>query len=96
MFNKIPTDKQFYLLCCFILALVAWLYSGPLIPDWPIVFVIIVRTLIALVFAAIFAVGKEFYDSKQKGNHFCRKDLRWDAVGAVLGCVTAIVHLVIS
>lgn len=96
MFNKIPTDKLLHLLVCFILALVAWLFSGPLIPDWPVVFVIIVRIIIAFGVAALFSVGKEVYDSKQAGNHFCKRDLRWDFIGTVLGCITGIIHLLIS
>lgn len=96
MFNKIPTDKLLHLLVCFIIALVAWLYSGPLIPDWPIVFVILIRLIIAFALAAVFSVGKEIYDSRQSGNHFCRKDLLWDLIGAVLGCVVGVIHLLIS
>lgn len=96
MFNKIPTDKLLHLLVCYILTLVAWLFSGPIIPDWPVVFVILIRFTIAIVVAALFSVGKEIYDSKQMGNHFCKRDLRWDFIGAVLGCVTGIVHFLIS
>lgn len=96
MFNKIPTDKLLHLLVCFIIALVAWLYSGPLIPDWPAVFVIIVRLIIAFALVAVFAVGKEIYDSRQSGNHFCRRDLIWDAIGAILGCVAGIIYILIS
>lgn len=95
MFNKIPTDKLLHLLVCFILALVAWLFSGPIIPDWHVVFVILIRFTIAIVVATSFSVGKEIYDSKQPGNHFCKIDLRWDFIGTVLGCVTGIVHLLI-
>ena len=96
MFNKIPTDKLLHLLVCYILALVAWLFSGPIIPDWPVVFVIHIRLIIAFVVAALFSVGKEVYDSKQPGNHFCKKDLCWDIIGTALGAVTGIIHLLIS
>lgn len=96
MFNKIPIDKQLHSLVCFILAIVAWLFSGLIIHDRPVVCVIIVRSLTALVFAAVFAVGKEIYDSRQKGNHFCHKDLLWDAIGTVLGCMTGMVNFLIS
>lgn len=53
MFNKIPTDKLLHLLVCFVLALVAWLFSGPVIPDWPVVFVILIRLIISFVVAAL-------------------------------------------
>ena len=96
MFNKIPIDKLLHLLVCFLIALAVWLYSGCVLPDLPLVCITIVRALIALAVSAIFAVGKEIYDSRQAGNHFCRKDLLWDAVGAVLGCVVGIVHFLIS
>lgn len=96
MFNKIPTDKLLHLLVCFIIALVAWLYSGPLIPDWPAVFVILIRLIIAFVLVSVFSVGKEIYDSRQSGNHFCRRDLRWDLIGAALGCVVGVIHFLIS
>ncbi len=96
MFTKIPTDKLLHLLVCFILALVAWLFSGPIIPNWPVVFVILIRLIIAFVVASLFSIGKEIYDSKQPGNHFCKRDLRWDFIGAVLGCIIGVVHLLIS
>lgn len=96
MFNKIPTDKLLHLLVCFILALEVWLFSGVAIPDWPLVFVILIRLVIAFVVAALFSVGKEIYDSKQPGNHFCKRDLRWDIIGTGLGCITGVIHLLIS
>lgn len=96
MFNKIPTDKLLHLLVCFVLALVAWLFSGPVIPDWPVVFVILIRLIISFVVAALFSIGKEIYDSKQPGNHFCKRDLLWDFIGAVLGCVIGVIHFLIS
>lgn len=96
MFNKIPTDKLLHLLVCFVLALVAWLFSGPVIPDWPLVFVILIRLIISLVVAALFSIGKEIYDSMQPGNHFCKRDLLWDFIGAVLGCVIGVIHFLIS
>ncbi len=96
MFNKIPTDKQLHLLVCFIIALVAWLFAGPLIPDWPIVCAIVIRAFIAFALATVFAIAKELLDSAQKGNHLCRKDLLWDAIGSILGCAVGIVHLSIS
>lgn len=96
MFDKIPTDKLLHLLVCFIIALVSWLFSGPLIPDWPTVSVIFFRILIAFVVAMLFSIGKEVYDSKQDGNHFCKSDLLWDIIGAALGCIIGIIHLLIS
>ena len=96
MFNKIPPDKLLHLLVCFILALVAWLFSGPIIPNGPVVFVILIRLFIALVVASLFSIGKEIHDSKQPGNHFCKRDLRWDFIGAVIGCVFGVVHFLIS
>lgn len=96
MFNKIPIDKLLHFLVCFIIALVAWLYSGAVLPDRPIVYAVIIRSLIAFAVTAIFAIGKELYDRKQNGNHFCRKDLLWDGLGAVLGCNVGLIHLLIS
>lgn len=96
MFNKIPTDKLLHLLVCLIIALVAWLFSGLLIPKWPPVFIIILRSAISFLVAALFSLGKEVYDSHQEGNHFCRNDLMWDMVGAIIGCIIGIAHFLIS
>lgn len=43
----------------------------------------IIYPLIAIVAAA----GKELYDMKQNGNHWCWKDIVADAVGVALGSV---------
>lgn len=96
MFNKIPTDKLLHLLVCFIIALVVWLFSGLIIPDWSFVLIVLIRTAISFVVAALFSFGKEIYDSLQEGNHFCKNDLRWDAIGTALGCGVGIIHFIIA
>lgn len=48
-------------------------------------FVCLILSIICPILAIIAAVGKEIYDSKQKGNHFCWKDIVADLVGIIIG-----------
>lgn len=48
-------------------------------------FVCLVLSIICPILAIIAAIGKEIYDSKQKGNHFCWKDIVADLVGIIIG-----------
>lgn len=48
-------------------------------------FVCLILSIITPIIAIIAAVGKEIYDSKQKGNHFCWKDIVADLVGIIIG-----------
>lgn len=48
-------------------------------------FVCLVLSILSPILAIIAAVGKEIYDSKQKGNHFCWKDIVADLVGIIIG-----------
>lgn len=48
-------------------------------------FVCLVLSILSPILAIIAAVGKEIYDSKQKGNHFCWKDIVADLVGVIIG-----------
>ena len=48
-------------------------------------FVCLILSIICPIIAVIAAVGKEIYDSKQKGNHFCWKDIVADLVGIIIG-----------
>lgn len=53
-------------------------------------FVCLVLSIVSPILAIIAAVGKEIYDSKQKGNHFCWKDIVADLVGIIIGSLTNI------
>lgn len=53
-------------------------------------FVCLILSIICPILAIIAAVGKEIYDSKQKGNHFCWKDIVADLVGIIIGSLTNI------
>lgn len=55
-------------------------------------FVCLVLSIITPILAIIAAIGKEIYDSKQEGNHFCWKDIVADGIGIILG---SIVHTII-
>ena len=55
-------------------------------------FVCLVLSIICPIVAIIAAVGKEIYDSKQKGNHFCWKDIVADLIGIILG---SIIHITV-
>lgn len=48
-------------------------------------FVCLVLSILSPILAIIAAIGKEIYDSKQKGNHFCWKDIVADLVGIIIG-----------
>lgn len=48
-------------------------------------FVCLVLSIICPILAIIAAIGKEIYDSKQEGNHFCWKDIVADGIGIILG-----------
>lgn len=48
-------------------------------------FVCLVLSILSPIIAIIAAVGKEIYDSKQEGNHFCWKDIVADLVGIIIG-----------
>ena len=48
-------------------------------------FVCLILSIICPIIAVIAAIGKEIYDSKQKGNHFCWKDIVADLVGIIIG-----------
>ena len=53
-------------------------------------FVCLILSIVSPILAIIAAVGKEIYDSKQEGNHFCWKDIVADLVGV---CIGGIIHL---
>lgn len=46
-----------------------------------------VLAIISPMLAVICAVGKEAWDYHKDGNHWCWKDLVWDAVGVVIGSI---------
>lgn len=48
-------------------------------------FVCLILSIICPIIAIIAAIGKEIYDSKQEGNHFCWKDIVADGIGIILG-----------
>ena len=48
-------------------------------------FVCLILSILSPILAIIAAVGKEIYDSKQKGNHFCWKDIVADLAGIIIG-----------
>ena len=48
-------------------------------------FVCLILSIVSPILAIIAAVGKEIYDSKQKGNHFCWKDIVADLAGIIIG-----------
>lgn len=55
-------------------------------------FVCLILSILCPILAIIAAIGKEIYDSKQQGNHFCWKDIAADGIGIILG---SIVHTII-
>lgn len=55
-------------------------------------FVCLILSIICPIIAIIAAVGKEIYDSKQEGNHFCWKDIVADVIGIILG---SIIHVTV-
>lgn len=84
MFRKIPTDKLLHLMACYIISIVMMLLLARLAPSLRLGF----SMLTALLFALCIGVIKEVRDSQEDGNHFCWRDLAYDAVGAALGCLT--------
>lgn len=55
-------------------------------------YVCLILSIICPILAIITAIGKEIYDSKQQGNHFCWKDIVADGIGIILG---SIIHTLI-
>lgn len=55
-------------------------------------YICLILSIICPILAIIAAIGKEIYDSKQKGNHFCWKDIVADGIGIMLG---SIIHVTI-
>lgn len=55
-------------------------------------FVCLILSIIFPILAIIAAIGKEIYDSKQEGNHFCWKDIVADGIGIILG---SIIHVTV-
>lgn len=55
-------------------------------------FVCLILSIICPILAIIAAIGKEIYDSKQQGNHFCWKDIVADLIGIILG---SIIHVTV-
>lgn len=48
-------------------------------------FICLILSIVCPIIAIIVAIGKEIYDSKQQGNHFCWKDIVADLVGIIIG-----------
>jgi uncharacterized protein YfiM (DUF2279 family) len=55
-------------------------------------FVCLILSILCPILAIIAAIGKEIYDSKQQGNHFCWKDIVADGIGTLIG---GIIHTLI-
>jgi uncharacterized protein YfiM (DUF2279 family) len=55
-------------------------------------FVCLILSILCPILAIIAAVGKEIYDFKQQGDHFCWKDIVADSIGIILG---GIIHTII-
>ncbi len=55
-------------------------------------YVCLILSIICPILAIITAIGKEIYDSKQQGNHFCWKDIVADGIGIILG---SIIHVTV-
>lgn len=55
-------------------------------------FICLILSIICPIIAIIAAVGKEIYDSKLQGNHFCWKDIVADVIGIILG---SIIHVTV-
>ena len=49
--------------------------------------VCLVLAIIYPLIAIVAAAGKELYDMKQNGNHFCWKDIVADVVGIIVGTI---------
>lgn len=55
-------------------------------------YVCLILSILCPILAVIAAIGKEIYDSKQQGNHFCWKDIVADGIGIISG---SIIHTLI-
>lgn len=55
-------------------------------------FVCLILSILCPILAIIVAIGKEIYDSKLQGNHFCWKDIVADVIGIILG---SIIHVTV-
>lgn len=55
-------------------------------------FICLILSILCPILAIIAAVGKEIYDSKLQGNHFCWKDIVADVIGIILG---SIIHVTV-
>lgn len=55
-------------------------------------YVCLILSILCPILAIITSIGKEIYDSKQQGNHFCWKDIVADGIGIILG---SIIHTLI-
>ena len=47
----------------------------------------LVIAIISPILAIVAAIGKEWYDMKQNGNHWCWKDIVADVVGIIVGTI---------
>lgn len=47
--------------------------------------------IISPILAIVAAIGKEWYDMKQNGNHWCWKDIVADVAGIIIGTVAHII-----
>lgn len=57
----------------------------------------LVIAIISPILAIVAAIGKEWYDMKQNGNHWCWKDIVADAVGIIVGSVmhAILIHIIL-
>lgn len=53
--------------------------------------VCLVIAIISPILAIVAAIGKEWYDMKQNGNHWCWKDIVADVAGIIIGTVAHII-----
>ena len=51
----------------------------------------LVIAIISPILAIVAAIGKEWYDMKQNGNHWCWKDIVADVAGIIIGTVAHII-----
>lgn len=47
----------------------------------------LVIAIISPILAIVAAIGKEWYDMKQNGNHWCWKDIVADVAGIIVGTI---------
>lgn len=85
---KIATDKKLHFLVSAVIALIVGAIMAmalyKLEPERPALRSVIACATAFLVTLSI-GVYKELLDRKQPGNHFCRRDLCADFVGAMVG-----------